>query len=147
MATGWRSIQRKIVRLGIETHRAEDALSIARGLAMTTYRTADEFDARFNGPGEACETGLRFPVDGYLDYHGQQFSSRFGPASFLCLSESIDLHRVDVGRISVPMTLIGVRDDSLVPVQLLVAMSQRSGGPCTMHIVDSPWPRRISQRT
>jgi homoserine acetyltransferase len=38
LATGWRSIQRAIVRYGLERGDGTGALAIARALAMTTYR-------------------------------------------------------------------------------------------------------------
>ncbi|MEE2789040.1 MAG: homoserine O-succinyltransferase [Myxococcota bacterium] len=137
MATGWRSIQRNIVRLGLDTNRVDIALSLARSLAMTTYRTAEEFDARFDGPAEALASGFRFPIEGYLEHHGQRFSEKFRPESFICLSESIDLHRVDVSRITAPMTVIGVRSDRLVPVWQLDGMAKLAGGDCTLHVVES----------
>ena len=47
LATAWRSIQRQIVALGLRHGDATQALALARGLAMTTYRTRDEFAERF----------------------------------------------------------------------------------------------------
>src|SRR6185437_4319542 len=49
MSTAWRSIQRRIVRLGLESGRAAPAIELARALAMTTYRSSEEFAARFGG--------------------------------------------------------------------------------------------------
>ena len=51
--------------------------------------------------------------------------SVIGPASFVCLSESIDLHRVDAGRIFAPVTAIAVREDQLVPLGDMRAMVAR----------------------
>jgi homoserine O-acetyltransferase len=48
MSTALRTLQRRVVELGLDTRRASDALSIARGIAMTTYRTAAEFGNRFS---------------------------------------------------------------------------------------------------
>jgi homoserine O-acetyltransferase len=50
MTTALRSIQRRIVQLGLDTGTGREALAIARGLAMTTYRTAEEFEERFADP-------------------------------------------------------------------------------------------------
>jgi len=44
----WRGIQRRAVRLGIEAGRPKEGMKIARELAMTTYRTAEEFADRFD---------------------------------------------------------------------------------------------------
>jgi homoserine O-acetyltransferase len=41
------------------------------------------------------------------------------------LSESIDLHRVDAGRIFVPTTAVAVREDQLVPLADIRAMVAR----------------------
>jgi homoserine O-acetyltransferase len=41
------------------------------------------------------------------------------------LSESIDLHRVDAARIFAPVTAIAVREDQLVPVADMRAMTAR----------------------
>src|SRR5437868_7489200 len=52
-STAVRELQRRVVALGIENGAAGEALSIARGLAMLTYRTSDEFAHRFAGGIEA----------------------------------------------------------------------------------------------
>ena len=43
-------------------------------------------------------------------------STRTPPTGFLRLSESIDLHAVDPGQIRVPVTVVAVAEDRLVPV-------------------------------
>src|SRR5689334_53513 len=48
MSTALRTLQRRTVELGLDTGRVSEALSIARGIAMTTYRTAGEFGDRFS---------------------------------------------------------------------------------------------------
>ncbi len=47
MATAWRSVQRSIVRLGISANQPAAGLELARALAMSTYRSPEEFAARF----------------------------------------------------------------------------------------------------
>ena len=44
-----RELQRRVVALGIEAGRGDEALAIARGMAMLTYRTPQEFAVRFDG--------------------------------------------------------------------------------------------------
>jgi homoserine O-acetyltransferase len=51
-ATAMRELQRRVVDLGLRKGDSAEALSIARGLAMLTYRTAEEFEQRFS-PGLA----------------------------------------------------------------------------------------------
>jgi homoserine O-acetyltransferase len=138
LATAWRSVQRKIVRLGLENGAGEDALAISRGLAMTTYRSPEEFDARFAGPPTDSSGGFqRFPVDGYLEARGADFVKRVVPEAYLCLSESIDLQDVDPTTISTPTTLVAVRQDQLVPLVQMRDLARRLAGPARLVEIDS----------
>lgn len=116
LATAWRSVQREIVRLTLASGRAADGLKLARALAMSTYRSSEEFAARFAGPPALESDRFVFPVERYLMARGSDYAQRHRPESFLCLSESIDLHRVDAERICAPTTAVAVREDQLVPV-------------------------------
>jgi homoserine O-acetyltransferase/O-succinyltransferase len=132
MATALRTLQRRTVRLGLESDRVEEGLAIARGIAMTTYRTAEEFAARFEGEATASPRGFRFPVEGYLEHHGAAFVRTFSPWRFLCLSESLDLHRVDPARIRTPATLVAVDSDTLVPPWQMRQLAARLAGPARL---------------
>ena len=125
MSTAWRSIQRRIVRLGLESGRAGPAIELARALAMTTYRSSEEFAARFGGAATREEEGFVFPVERYLLARGRDYAARYRPESFLCLSESIDLHRVDASRVFVPTSAVAVREDQLVPLTEVRGMVAR----------------------
>jgi homoserine O-acetyltransferase/O-succinyltransferase len=127
LATAWRSVQRDIVRLAAESGRPAEGLKLARALAMSTYRTGEEFAARFADPPTLESNRFLFPVERYLLARGAEFASRHQPESFLCLSESIDLHRVDASRIFAPTVAIGVREDQLVPPADVRAMVARLG--------------------
>lgn len=116
MATAWRTVQRQIVRFALDCGRAKDGLQLARALAMSTYRSPEEFSARFSGPPALDGERFVFPVESYLFARGGDYASRYRPESFLCLSESIDLHRVDAARVFVPTTAVAVREDQLVPL-------------------------------
>jgi homoserine O-acetyltransferase len=48
---------------------------------------------------------------------------RYVPEAFVCLSESIDLHRVDAARVAAPATLVAVREDQLVPLADMRALA------------------------
>ena len=125
MSTAWRSVQRQIVRFAVDCGRAKEGLQLARSLAMSTYRSSEEFSARFNGPPVLDGDRFVFPVESYLFSRGGDYASRYRPESFLCLSESIDLHRVDAGRIFVPTSVVAVREDQLVPLADMRAMVAR----------------------
>jgi homoserine O-acetyltransferase len=116
MATAWRSVQRRIVRFAAQSGNAKEGLQLARALAMSTYRSTEEFAARFSGLPAAGEAGFTFPVEDYLFSRGADYATRYRPESFLCLSESIDLHRVDAARIFVPVAAVAIREDQLVPL-------------------------------
>ena len=137
MATALRSLQRDVVRLGAETGRVADSLRIARGIAMTTYRTAEEFRERFASEADWSPDGARFPVQDYLDHNGRRFAESFSPASFLALSESIDLHRIDPAEVRTPTTLVAVSSDTLVPCWQMEELRDALPIEPAWHVVDS----------
>lgn len=125
LATAWRSIQRQIVRLACECGRPADGLKLARALAMSTYRSAEEFAARFAAPPRERDGAFRFPVEDYVLARGEEYAARYQPQSFLRLSESIDLHQIDAARVFVPATAVAVREDQLVPLADMRALAAR----------------------
>lgn len=127
LATAWRSVQREIVRIALASGRAADGLKLARALAMSTYRSGEELGARFAGPPALEADRFVFPIERYLMARGSDYAARHRPESFLCLSESIDLHCVDAGRIFVPTVAVAVREDQLVPVADVRTMVARLG--------------------
>ncbi|MEB3286222.1 MAG: homoserine O-succinyltransferase [Vampirovibrionales bacterium] len=142
MGTAWRSIQRKIVRFGLQTGEPDKAVALARELGMTTYRTSREFGERFDRhvlyePHEAELNTKRFDVENYLETRGLEFIGRMSPERYLRLSESIDLHQIDPAHINVPVTLIGCRQDQLVPVEEIRLLQQLLPKPATRYEFDS----------
>jgi homoserine O-acetyltransferase len=130
MSTALRSLQRRIVGLGIDTGETREALTLARGLAMTTYRSAQEFAARFDSaPIERTANDALFPVDGYLRHHGERFAAGWRPERFLALSLSADLHRVDPAAIHTPTVLVAAEGDSIVPGEQMRALAARLAAP------------------
>jgi homoserine O-acetyltransferase len=125
MATAWRSVQRRIVRFALSAGRPAEGLELARALAMATYRSPQEFAARFAFAPSSNDSRFVFPVEQYLMARGRDYAARYLPESFLCLSESIDLHAVDARRIGVPTTLVAVREDQLVPIGDMYALASR----------------------
>src|SRR4051812_738375 len=126
MASAWRVVQRRIVKFAIETGNPAQGLELARALAMATYRSPEEFAARFAGAARRnADEKFVLPVEEYLFARGAEYAQRYRPASFVCLSESIDLHRVDAARVFAPVTAIAVREDQLVPLGDVRAMVAR----------------------
>jgi homoserine O-acetyltransferase/O-succinyltransferase len=89
-AIGWNHIQRRMIAAA-----GEDGLEIARMVAMMTYRTADEFSARFAR--SQGEDGT-YEVEAYLDRHGEKLRARFDVHSYLTLLDAMDSHDVGRGR-------------------------------------------------
>jgi homoserine O-acetyltransferase/O-succinyltransferase len=126
MASAWRVVQRRIVKFAIESGKAAQGLELARALAMATYRSPEEFAARFGGaPRRQDDDRFSLPVEEYLFARGAEYAKTYRPESFVCLSESIDLHRVDASRIFAPVTAVAVREDQLVPLADMRAMVAR----------------------
>jgi len=125
MATAWRSIQRRVLRYALRHGEGAEGVALARALAMATYRSPEEFAARFRAPPRPVDGGFAFPVEDYLFARGADYATRYRPESFLCLSESIDLHAVIADRIRVPTMLVAVQEDQLVPVGDVRALCAR----------------------
>lgn len=125
MATAWRSVQRGIVRFGLAQGEPATSLKLARALGMATYRTPEEFAARFDASPQLDNGRRVFAVEKYLFARGDDFVTRHRPEAFLALSESIDLHRIDATRIFVPTTVVAVHEDQLVPLSDMRALAAR----------------------
>lgn len=141
MATAVRAVQRRIVALGRAAGDARGALALARMLAMTTYRGAEEFAARFSAhahTADGAEVGEpHFPVEEYLEHQGARYAEQFTPERFVCLSRSMDLHRVGPAAVRVPTTLIAITGDAIAPPWQMRALAARLGGPAMLHEVPS----------
>lgn len=68
---------------------------VARMVAMMTYRTADELEARF---GRRRHDDGRFDVERYLDHQGAKLRARFDVHSYLALLAAMGAHDVGCGR-------------------------------------------------
>ncbi len=136
MSTGLRALQRRVVELGLEHGVGNEALALARGIAMTTYRTAREFAERFdNTPTFAGKTDVSFEVERYLANRGADFAAKFRPEYFLALSLSSDLHRVDPPAIRTPTTIVAAEGDTLVPEEQTRDLARRLGAPAQFELV------------
>jgi homoserine O-acetyltransferase len=134
MATALRSLQRRVVFLGLETGRGREALEIARGIAMTTYRTAQEFAGRF---GTRPDLTGRFPVEAYLEHKGAQYARDNRPERFLALSLALDLHAVDPATITTPALLIAFNGDAIAPPWQMAELRDQLAGPAELVVLDS----------
>lgn len=114
LARGWRGVQRRVVEFALAQGAGEEGLSLARQLAMITYRSAEEFDERF--PGGVGDDG-RSELDRYLVSRGDAYTNVMGPQRWLSLSESIDRLNVDPSRVSARVTLAACPTDQIAPIE------------------------------
>lgn len=127
IGVGWRGIQRRIVRLGLSAGRPKEGLKLARELAMTTYRTPEEFSDRFDLH-ETAQNPSLFDICDYLGSRGDAFAEQMDAERFLALSESIDLHRVEPEKISTPTLLMTAISDQLAPLSEMRELRDRLTG-------------------
>ena len=115
-ATAVRGVQRRLLAFARDCGREAEGLALARQLAMTTYRTAEEFALRF-GPTAPAEAGQPYPVCDYLIARGEAYAGATSADRWISLSDSLDRHRVDPRGVRCPITVIGVSSDTLVPIE------------------------------
>jgi len=132
-----RNIQREIVRLGARGGDNAAGLALARRLAMTTYRSEREFAERCSDEPVFADGRFHFAEEPWLCAAGARFVERFDAERYLALSESIDLHAVAPESIRVPVTLIGIASDRVVPLADLCELQRRCAAPSTLHVIES----------
>ncbi|MBW8880868.1 MAG: alpha/beta fold hydrolase, partial [Asticcacaulis sp.] len=113
MATAFRGLQRRLLMFGKATGRDAEGISLARQLAMTTYRSDAEFAERFDGPPPEL-AGDNYSVCGYLRSRGDAYAAT-DVNRWIAMSDSLDRHRVDPAKIKARVFLAAVPTDRLVP--------------------------------
>jgi homoserine O-acetyltransferase len=139
LATGWRSVQRAIVRHSLALGDGPGGLALARALAMTTYRTRAELERRFPVQGTPGSRSQDFAVGQYLLARGAAYAESTRPECFLCLSESIDRFHADPARIRVPVHLVAIAADQLVTLAEIRELADALGGPAVLHELQSEY--------
>ncbi|MGW7062195.1 homoserine O-acetyltransferase MetX [Streptomyces sp. NPDC054904] len=103
-------------------------LGVARRIAHTTYRGAEELEARFGHrpqDGEVPRLGGRYQVESYLDHQAAKLVRRFDAASYVVLCEAMNAHdigrgrgetRAALGRVGARTLVAGVDSDRLYPL-------------------------------
>ena len=135
-ASALRALQRRAVALGALQCDDSHGLALARQLAILSYRTPEEFDRRFEAA-TVVEGRVRVGAEDYLDHCGATYANRVAPSAFVRLSESIDLQALNPETIRVPVTVVGVSDDRLVPVSDSVELAERLRGETRLHVLQS----------
>ena len=137
-ATALRTLQRRVLRRGVQQGCAVEAVEIARGIGMVTYRSPGEFEQRFASDWQRTEGQIRFPVEEYLEACGRRHSARTTAEAYHALSLAIDLHQVDPSEVRVPATIVGASSDLLVPFAQLERLTARLAGPARLVCISSP---------
>lgn len=135
-SSAWRALQRRAVALGALQCDESHGLALARQLAILSYRTPEEFAERFESA-KVVDGRVRVAAEDYLDHCGAQYTARTSPVAFQRLSESIDLQNIDPETIRVPVTVVAVEQDRLVPVADSVALAERLGATAHIQILSS----------
>ena len=139
LATALRHLQRRVVELGSTLGRERDALTIARGIALTSYLTPDYFQERFVDGDALDSREIEDRIGSYLRDKGEAFADRWTSERYNALSLSLDLHRVRPEDILVPTTVIAVSSDRLVPIEQSRQLVSRLGGQGQLIEIDSPF--------
>jgi homoserine O-acetyltransferase len=124
MATAWRGVQRRILKFARDCGRPEEGVALARELAMTTYRTPQEFAGRFAGRAPEAAGGA-YDVCDYLISRGAAYPALMSDARWIALSDAMDRHRVEPEAVTVPVTLVGFNTDRLVPIEDMRELADR----------------------
>ncbi len=112
----------------------ERGLSLARQVAMVSYRSDASFQDRFhrdriksngNGTRTRFDSKNLFQIESYLRYQGKKLVDRFDANTYIYISRAMDLHDVGYGRggvagvlssVNIPVLCVGIDSDVLYPV-------------------------------
>ncbi|MCA1714100.1 MAG: homoserine O-succinyltransferase, partial [Gammaproteobacteria bacterium] len=72
-----------------------------------------------------------------LEHCSARYVAGTAPTAFVRLSESIDLQALDPERIDVPVTVVAVAEDQLVPLDDAQQLAARLHGPSRLHVLRS----------
>jgi homoserine O-acetyltransferase len=97
-------------------------LSLARMIAMNSYRHPSDFDEKF---GRRRQDGQsQYEVESYLNYQGKKLVDRFDAVSYVRLTQAMDSHDIRRSRprikktlagLTIPITVVGIDSDMLYP--------------------------------
>lgn len=125
LTSGYRSIQRSIVRQACRQQRPTEGLALARQLAMLGFRTAEELSTRFCDPVECNNQRVSLPVESYLQARAADWAQHTQPAEFICLSQSCDLIHVDPKKIELPVWVAAAANDAIIPFSDVQTLAQQ----------------------
>ena len=144
-----RSLQREMIRndadwdngnYPLEESGPASGMRLARKLGMISYRSAEEWQARFgrersaDSPDTDNLFGINFEVESYLQNHAERFIGAFDANCYLYLSRAMDLFdaadhggslAASFAHLSLETALVvGVKSDALFPLQQQVELAE-----------------------
>jgi homoserine O-acetyltransferase len=157
---GWSEAQRQAIyadpnwRDGhyTEAARPSRGLSVARMMAMVSYRSRASFEGRFGRRLQATDgdtadgDATPFEVESYLRYQGRKLDERFDPNCYVHLTRQMDSHDVSRGRgaypevlgtVEQPALVIGISSDVLYPVEEQKELANHLPN-ATLNVIQSP---------
>lgn len=132
MTTALRGVQRRIIAFARDHGDAESGVALARELAMTTYRSVEEFGKRFGDGAFPAQSGGNYDVCDYLQSRGRAYAEVMDPQRYITLSDSLDRHYVDPNTIHVRTLLVAAEGDRLVPESDMEALARALTPPVTL---------------
>jgi homoserine O-acetyltransferase len=127
-------------------------LGVARRIAHTTYRSAQEINLRFGRLPQTGEDPLggggRFAVESYLDHHAVKLAYRFDTNSYLVLTEAMNSHDVGrgrggvaaaLGRITARTAVAAIETDRLYPPELNAEIVAGIDDCAPLEVINSPY--------
>ncbi|MGI8556107.1 MAG: alpha/beta fold hydrolase [Pyrinomonadaceae bacterium] len=107
-----------------EALKYEKGVSLARQIAMISYKSRELFNRKFsrrpnrNGENPRSNFEHRFDIAGYLDYQGAIFTKRFDAETYCRRTKAMDLFELSDGqmrKIKAKTYLVGISSDWLFP--------------------------------
>jgi homoserine O-acetyltransferase len=128
MSSAWRAVQAGVIEFALKHGDGAAGVALARQLAMTTYRTHEEFADRF---------GSRADIHRYLAARGEDYAARMTAARYLTLSAAIDRADEAPHEIDTPALFIAANSDRLVAPLDVTSCVARYRGPARLSILES----------
>jgi homoserine O-acetyltransferase/O-succinyltransferase len=123
---------------GEYTEQPVNGLSLARKIAMISYRSAPSFNSKFHRArikdtdADFFDNSNLFQVENYLNYQGEKLVNRFDANTYLYITHAMDMHDVSYKRGKIDEVLgsvkarclnIGINSDVLYPAEEQIEIS------------------------
>lgn len=150
-------IMRRILSLGRDSGNEEiarRALEAARMVGIVTYRSRQEFLARYSRARAELhwqDRGCSFAVESYLKYQGEKLDQRFDPTAYGFITRAADMFDLGethgslaqaISRVRAKVLAIGIDTDYLFPLdeqEEIVGRVKAAGGDAALGLISSEY--------